>query len=185
MAFISTALTTLGITGGQLLGFGSAALGAVGTIAAGSYQAAVANMNADVADENAKMARQRAQLEAYENDMMTAGMLGEQEAAQSASGVSLTSRSAVLTRKAARQLGRRDTLNIRQAGEVEAYNYKVDAANQRAAGQGARMQAGVSALGQFMGATGNLIGGARSTRMYDRVTADPWRTKATNYRRRG
>lgn len=133
-------------------------------VAASRYQAKVAEYNANIADQNAKRAEQRAAIEAQDNDMATLGMLGEQEAAQTASGVSLRSKSAVLTRRAARQLGRRDTLNIVQAGDVEAYNYRVTAAGERANAQMANRAATGSLLGGFLSIGGSLIGNSQSSK---------------------
>ena len=67
---------------------------------------------------------------------------------------------------------RLDALNIRQAGEIEAYNYKAEAAGLRAKGKGAMMEGVGSALGSFMSAGGSLIGGAKA-KSASRVN-DPW-----------
>src|SRR5688572_27887753 len=158
-------------------------VGVVSSLAMGSYQAKVAEMNADIAEQNAERAQERARIEAQDNDTRSMGMLRQQEGAQCASGVSLPSGSLVLTRKAARRLGRRDTLNIVYAGDLEAHNFRVDAANQRNAAQGARMQGGVNALGTFLGGVGNLLGTAKTTAVSSKY--DPWVTKSTNYRRVG
>lgn len=141
----------------------SAAVGAIGSIAASNYQAKVAEYNAQIAEQNAKRAENRSQIEAQDNDMATLGMLGEQEAAQTSSGVSLRSKSAVAVRRAARQLGRRDTLNIIQAGKIEGYNYRVEAAGQRAQAGMARQAGRMNALSSFLSLGGSLIGNARST----------------------
>jgi hypothetical protein len=168
----------------------SAIIGAVGSavsgfaaLAAGNYQNKVAQMNASIAEDNAKRSIERAQIEQQDQDMITLGMLGEQESVQAASGISLNSKSSIRTRKAARELGRRDALNIRQGGELEAYGYKTEAVNQRAQGQLAK-SAGVSnMLGSFLGAAGSLVGGSTSVANPARYTNDPWRTKAgTNLR---
>lgn len=141
----------------------SAGLGAISAIASANYQAKIAEYNATIADQNAVRAEQRAGIEAQDNDMRTLGMLGEQEAAQTSSGISLRSKSAVAVRRAARQLGRRDSLNIVQAGKVEGYNYRVEAAGQRAQA-GMAKQAGVfNALGSFLSLGGSLVGNSSST----------------------
>lgn len=178
MAFLTATALTIGATSvsvGSLLGAAGAVVGGIGALAAGNYQNAVAKQNAQIAEQNAHRARERAGIEAQDNDMQTLGMLGEQEAAQSASGISLTSRSSILTRKAAKELGRRDTLNIIQAGDVEAYNYKVDAANQRASGKAAKTTGVFNALGSFLSAGGSLAGGAKSVPNGSRF--DPWVTR--------
>lgn len=121
-------------------------------MAQGMYQAKVAQANADIAAENAKRAIERAQIEQIDQDTETLAMLGEQEAAQSASGISITGRSAVRTRATARRLGRRDALNVRQAGEIEAYNYLTDEMNFKAQAKGSQLSAWSSMVGGVLGA---------------------------------
>lgn len=190
MAFIPAAAAAIGsaigsISGGSLLSAGGAVLGGISALAAGNYQKQVADMNATIAKDNAARAKERAQVNQQNQDAATLGMLGEQEAAQSASGISLTSRSAIATRKSARQLGRLDALNIRQAGEIEAYNYQVDAANQKSAGQFAQSEGQLGLLGSFFKAGGSLVGNSSSTSTADKITGgssygllakkrDPW-----------
>lgn len=162
----------------------SAGVGALSSLAAANYQAKVAEYNASVAEGNAKRAEARAQIEAQDNDMATLGMLGEQESAQASSGVSLRSKSAIAVRRAARQLGRRDTLNIIQAGNVEAYNYRVQAAGERANAQMAQQAGRTNALSSFLSLGGSLIGNSQSTRKgrtgyenYYGTAYDPWARK--------
>lgn len=126
------------------------------------YQAEIAKMNEKIAKENAKRAIDRSQVEQENNDRQTAVVLGEQEASQAASGLSITGKTAVATRRAARKMGRLDALNIRQAGELEAYNYKVDAANYAAAAEAKKMEARNSMLGGFLSGIGSLVSGASS-----------------------
>jgi len=146
-----------------------AVIGAVSGIASGimaaqqaQYQAQIAKMNEKIAKENAKRAIDRSQVEQENNDRQTRVLLGEQEAVQAASGLSLTGKTAIRTRRAARAMGRLDALNIRQAGELEAYNYKVDAANFAAAAEAKKMEASHSLLGGFLSGIGSLVSGAGS-----------------------
>lgn len=150
-------------------------VGVASAIGAGNYQAQVAEMNAKIAADNAARAQERANIEASENDLLTRGFLGQQLAAQSASGVSTTSPSFALTRKAARIRGRQDSLNIIHGGQVESYNFRTDAANQRAAAAGARTQGYANAFGTALGGVSNLIGMARPT------AYDPWAVKPRRY----
>lgn len=172
-----------------LAGWISAGVSAVGALtggfasyAAGNYANKVAEMNAGIAEKNALRAKNSASIEAQQQDALTLGMLGEQEAAQSASGLSITGKSQVLTRKAAARLGRLDALNITRAGEIEAYNHRVDAANMLAQGQQAKASGAGSLLGGFLGAGSSLIGASTSTTAGKKVsggssTYDPWVTR--------
>lgn len=149
-------------------------LGGVSAFSAGQYRAKVAQFNRQVALENADRAIFRSQVEQVDQDTQTAALIGEQEAAQSASGLSLTSRSHIQTRRSARTLGRVDALNVRQAGEVEAYNYQVDAENFKAEAAASQSEAMFGLVEGFLGAGSavasgwkpgtSIIGGAKSTK---------------------
>lgn len=148
---------------GTAIGVGASLFQGVQGYTAGQYRARVADMNRKIAEENANRSINRSQIEAQEQDVMTLAMLGEQTAAQASSGISLGSRSFGQVRQNARLLGRLDALNVRQAGEVEAYNYRTDAENFRAEAGAARMDATSSLIGGFLNAGSSLIGGAGKT----------------------
>lgn len=146
------------------------ALGVIGPLLSGvigfaqaSYQAKIADMNSSIAKDNAGRAIERSQVEQQDQDTQTAAMLGAQEAAQSASGISLNSETSRRIRKASRILGRKDALNVRQAGEIEKYNYLVEAANQSAAGKMAQIGGVGSLLSGFISAGGSLLGSSSPT----------------------
>lgn len=138
-------------------------LGGVIGLAQASYQAKVAQMNEDIAKDNAKRSIERSQVNEQDQAALTSQMLGEQEAAQSASGLSLNSDTSRRIRKASQILGRKDVLNVRQAGEIEKYNYLVEASNQDAAGKMAMIGGIGSLLSGFVNAGGSLIGSAPAT----------------------
>lgn len=137
--------------------FGSIASGIAGANAA-KYQAQVAEFNAKIATDNARMARERSQEQQMEQDMLTMGQLGEQEAIQSATG--LGGRSQMLTRKAAIQLGRQDALRVIKSGEMDAWNFENQASAARAEASAASARASSSMLGGFLGAASSLVSGA-------------------------
>lgn len=137
-----------------------------------SYQAKVADANAEIAQQNADRAVAVAAIDAEDSDFQTKALLGEQEVAQGASGVSLSGKSQILTRTSARKLGRRDSLNIIQAGDVERYNYETQKMNFKAEGKAAKMSGIAGLIGGAMSTMGNiaslgsgasLVGGAQST----------------------
>jgi len=160
---------------GILTAVSSIATGVIG-FAAANYQAEVAKMNEEVAKENALRAIERAQVEQQTQDDLTAAMLGEQESVQSASGLSLTSPSAIRTRAAARRLGRMDALNVRQAGEIEKYNYLVQASNFGAEAKMAQLEGVGNLLSGFLGAGQSLISRARSSRRATQLGPQLWAT---------
>jgi hypothetical protein len=142
-------------------------LGAVSSIFSGimgfasaNYQASVAEMNAEVAQQNANRAIERSQVEQQEQDAAAMAMLGSQEAAQGASGLTLTGGSAQRTRRTARILARKDSLNIRQAGEIDKYNYLVQKENFKSEASAAGLTGMGSLLGGFLGGAQSLVGGS-------------------------
>lgn len=155
---------------GLALGFVSSAFQGFTAYQSASYQAAIAELNQSIANDNAQRALERVQIEQQDQDAITLAMLGEQEAAQASSGLAFGSRSFRLARKSAQELGRKDALNIRQAGEIEAYNYRTQAANFGAQAQFAKASGVNSLLGGFLGGIGSLVSGATKVRDPDRFT---------------
>lgn len=161
MAFIAAAAPALAVIG-SLMGAAGTVYSGIAANQAGKYQQRVAEMNAQIAEENSRRAIERSQIEQQDQDMLTRAELGSQEALQGASGLSITGGSQVLTRKAAAMLGRRDALNVRQQGELESYNFKTQAVSQRAEGEMARARGQSALIGSYLGATGSLISNAAS-----------------------
>ena len=158
---MATALPAIGIG----LTFASGAFQGIAANRAASYQAAIASQNQRIAQQNAVRAQQTAQVEQQDQDTVARAMLGEQLAQQGASGLSIGSGSFRLARKSAQELARKDALNIRHAGDVEAHNYLVQAANFGSQAQASRMEGSNALLSGFLeGASGavgdyNLYGG--------------------------
>ena len=159
---------------GIISAIGSIASGALG-FASAMYQQEVADMNASIAEDNARRAIERGQIAQQEQDDQTRALLGSQEASQGASGLSLNSPTAQRTRSTARMLGRKDALNVRQDAEIQAYNYKVEAANQSAAGKMAMLTGVGNLLTGFVQAGGSLVSNAAPTAsyMYNRPVTKP------------
>ena len=109
------------------IGIAGAAASTSATINANNYQAQVAERNRQLNELNATRAEQAGQQAQIQQDDQTRALLGEQLAEQGASGLSLNSKSSMLTRKTARMLGRLDSINVRQAADVEAFNFRMAA----------------------------------------------------------
>jgi hypothetical protein len=155
----------------------AAVLSAAGSLVSGisamqqaNYQAAVAKANQVIANQNAVRAIDKGQVDQQSQDTQTLGMLGEQEAAQSASGLSLSGKSQILTRKAARELGRLDALNVRQDAELKAYDFKTQAMNYGAQAQSLKMQGQGNLLASFLNAGTGLLSSASKIRNANRYT---------------
>lgn len=175
--------TTVAAAGGStLLGTLGTALGIGGTLFSGytamqqaNYNAKLAEQQAMISDQNAALelenagrAVSSAQVEQLESDNEAAAIIGAQLAAQGASGLSLGGRSQLLTRKAQMELNRKDALNIRQAGDLERYNYKIGALNYTREGQMYRSQAAetkrqgkVAMVSSLFDSASSLISGAK------------------------
>lgn len=188
MAFLSGAASiisgVLGLVGAVVGGMEAAnranqqAENELAAATSSAYQSAVAKQNAAISERNAERSVGVAQREQQTQDDLTRAMIGEQIATQGASGLALGGRSQIMTRKSARVLGRKDALNVRYAGEVERYNYMVEAANQRAGAQlktqekesleksaaYSRRTAGMSLLAGFIQGAGSLVNSFSSFR---------------------
>jgi hypothetical protein len=148
---------------GPIIGAASSIFSGIAGMNQARYQQQMAEMQARQNEENARRTLERGAIEAQDQDMQTLQRLGEQEAAQSASGLSLRSGSAILTRKTARELGRRDALNVIQDSRIEAYNFEVAAAGDRATAAMHGASATNSLVGGFLGAAGSLVSMAGPT----------------------
>lgn len=162
---------------GTALSAGSAILGTVSAIGASNYQAQVAQNNAKLAEQNAALASDQTQQEQVESDRQTAALIGEQEAIQGASG--LRGASQIRTRRSANRLGRQDALNIREAGSRQIQSFLQDAENFRGEARSAKANARASLVSGFFDVGSSLIGGASTTRARSRITGerDPWVTR--------
>jgi len=136
------------------------------------FQAAVAKQNAEINEDNADRARDRAQIEAQDQNRIDAAIQGQLLADQAASGLALGSGSFALQRKGAKV---DTTLNAKrraQAGELEANRFltqagvsKSEAANFKTAGKTALLSGALSAAGSIAGsaAGSSLLSGAKTT----------------------
>lgn len=146
------------------IGAASSLIGGVTSYMGFQRQRQIARFNQQIAQDNARRAEHRAAVEQQEQDMVTLDLLGQQEAVQGASGLAIGGGSQVATRRAARQLGRLDALNIRQAGAIESYNYKTQAVNFGAQADQARLSGFGALVGGFLGAGESLINSGTSVR---------------------
>lgn len=151
------------VTAAAALAAGAKLIGGVSDFTSGMYQAKVAEYNAKIAKQNSVRALERTDIEGAENDRLTAELLGTQEAVQGASGLSITGKSAAAMRSRTRILGRRDTLNIQQAGRIEAYNERVKAKSLRSQAKMTKISAGLDLAGSILDAGSSIIGAAKPT----------------------
>lgn len=162
MAFapaLVAALPTIATVASTAIGIAGVIMTTSANMEAANYRAEVARRNAEIMEMNAQNAIQRSQMEQIQQEEITRSLLGEQIAAQSASGLKLGGRSQMLTRKSAREIGRRDALNVRHAGEIEAYNFRVAAQDAQSEAGFLRQTARNAQLAGFLEGAGTLVGG--------------------------
>lgn len=163
MAFAPAAFAALPTILG-VISTGVAIAGVVASTSAATqqanFQAMIADRNKAVMEDNAVRAQYASQVQQEESDRVARGLIGEQIAAQSASGLKIGGRSAMLTRKSAKQLARMDALNIRQAGDIEAHNYRIGAEDAALQAGFARQTASNALAEGFLTGVGTLVGGA-------------------------
>ena len=153
----------LGLT---LLGGLTSAFGAFQTAGAQremyDYQAGVANLNAQIARQNAEYARTVGELQATRYGMGAAQRMGQIKVAQSASGLDISSGSARQVQESQARLTRMDLTTIRSDAARTAYNYETQGVQFGAQAQLDTL-AGKNAMAAGMiNAAGSIIGTAAS-----------------------
>ena len=180
MAFLA-ALPALGSLAGGIgtaLSVGGALMGGLSAMQQANSQAKVAENNAQIAADNAARETTATQERIVQSDNELKALMGEQLATQSASGLSVSGRSQMLTRKKTHEIGRQDALNINEQGTQTSRNFlqqsadfKNEASQAKSAGKNAMLQG-------VIGAAGSLVGGAKSfgSATANKMKNDPWIT---------
>lgn len=183
MAFALPLLAAVGTGGGAAalggslataLSVGGAALTGVMGMQQSNYQAKVLRNNAEVEKQNAGRASDAAQMEQIRSDHEYAALLGEQMAAQSASGLDVFGRSQLKVRDQTRQVGRDAARDIYVKGSNDAQAHLAESQNLRAQASAAKAEgkrqlvsglisAGTKAFSD-PGVKKSLAGAARSTK---------------------
>lgn len=156
MCELMTALTI----GSTLLGAAGAVQQGQATAAASRYSANVMDMNATLADRRAKDALERGAVAEQRKRQEVSAIVGKQTAAMAANGVDISFGSPLDTLTDTAVLGELDALTIRTNAHREAYDYRVQAVNQRAQGNLERMKGDAAATGGYLKAAGTILGGA-------------------------
>lgn len=183
MAFLAAIPAALGSMAGGLgtiVSVAGTVIGAMGQASAARQQAKIADANAKIAYENAQRATAASQEQVQDSDREMAAFMGQQEAAQSASGLSTDSRSSVLTRKSAQRIGRIDSSRITEQGRSNARNFFQQQADFQMQAESARKSAKFAMLSGIVGAASSLVGASKPTSSY---TANTMRN--TPYTTRG
>jgi hypothetical protein len=110
------------------------------------------------------------QQEQQNQDLESAALMGQQEAVWGGSGIDLASGSFSRARSDTGKLARLDALSVRHAGEVEAYNYRVKAAEAKAERSMFKKAATNSLVGGFLNAGSSLASGYAKIKSPGRYT---------------
>lgn len=160
---VAGGLSTIG-TFGSLVG---SIFGAVGKSQEGKAAEASAKYNAQVAANNATLAEQSARLagaagnaQTEQAQLKTRAQVGGIIATQGASGVDVSSGSALDVRSSAKQLGQLNALTVRSNAAKSAYGYQTEAANYKGQEGLYDYQASTIPTATNIGIAGTVLGGA-------------------------
>jgi hypothetical protein len=133
---------------GQVAGAG---LTAYGQLKKGQDEATISTMDANMNEENARIALQNTGLNEMRQRVIGAKAIGNERAAFGASGVSSTAGSALDVMMDSAANNARDALNIKHAGEMKALGYQNEAGLYRARAGMAQSEAELSAASTLLG----------------------------------
>jgi hypothetical protein len=142
---------------------------AVGTIAGGianqnsaSYQAAVANNNSIVAQQNATEAEEAGSAAAENQSLKGAAELGKVKTAQAANGIDVNSGSALDVQESERETNQLSTENVFHNDLMQAYGYRVQSENFQSEAALDTAKADEAVPASVLSATGGLLSSASS-----------------------
>lgn len=151
---------------GLALGLLSSGIGAIGQMqqanaaaASANYQAKVQERNAKIAEFKARDAIIRGNEETKKQRQYTASVLAKQRAAMAANNIDVAYGSALDAAVDTAMLGELDALTVQSNSYREAYNHRVDAANERSGAVLSRLEAKNYKAGGFLSAAGTLVSG--------------------------
>lgn len=157
-------------TAGVVASLAGASVGAYGAIEssqaqsnAASYQAQVSENNSKIATQNANYATAAGEAQVTQQQLKTAATVGGIRASEAASGLDVNSGSDLDVQSSAKELGELDALTIRNAAAKQAYGYQVQSTSDVASGQLQEASASQDLTAGMFGATGSVLGGASSS----------------------
>ena len=131
--------------------------------AQGQYIKRVDEQNAKMADAEAQDALDRGELTAQRRGLEARQQIGSTRASQAAQGVDVSSGSAADVQASEAGIGALDEMTIRNNAAREAWGYKVEAINERQAGQVAAITGDMTAAGYRAESWGSALSGAANT----------------------
>ncbi|MDE2233610.1 MAG: hypothetical protein KGJ90_05935 [Patescibacteria group bacterium] len=150
---LSTGTIAMISAGASLAG---TALSAVGGLQQANAAKKAAEYNANVAEQNAARRATTGDIEASNAQMRNRAAVGSIEAEEAAKGVDAGSGSAADVQASQSELGMLDALNIRSKAVQEAYNYRTEAAMDRATAKNESKAGTISAIGKAVTGLGTV-----------------------------
>lgn len=151
------------------IGIGGAVISASGQIAGGvaaqnraNYQAQVARNNAQLAKQNAAWAEAQGYAEESAQGMKGRAGIGKLKAGMAAGGIDVGSGSAADVLDSAAALNELDTLTIRSNAARKVYGYNVEAESQEEGAKLSKYEGDSAMEGAEIGALGSLLSSASS-----------------------
>lgn len=141
---------------------GSSLLGASSKSAEANYQAQVAANNATIARQNAAYASAAGSEQATEESLKGAAVGGRIKASQAANGIDVNSGSAVDVQVSQREASKLDTLNVENNALLQAYGYKVQASNFDAEAKLDKSESQDAWIEGLAGGAGGFLGNSNS-----------------------
>lgn len=155
--------------GSMALKASGAILGSLGAVESGAaaskmydYQAGVALVNKQIAEQNANYAVYSGEIEAQQTGMKARAQIGMTKAEQGASGLDVASGSAARVRASEKDIADENIAIIRSDAAKRAYGYQVEAMQQGAQAEIDRVASKQSRIAGTFGAISSLLGGAAS-----------------------
>lgn len=147
----------------SIAGTGVSALGQISSANAASenaaYQAAVANNNQIIANQNAQYAAQAGQAAVTRQQLIERDKVGGLIAAMGASGIDPNTGSAARVRKSAGDIGQLDVENKGQEAALRVYGFRTQATNYEAQSKLYQQEADQAPLAGLISAGGTLLNG--------------------------
>lgn len=159
LAALPAIAAVAGIAGAGVSAYGAYESGQA-TAASDAYQAQVAANNAALAKQQGKLDIQSGEIQAVDSGLKTKAAVGTEKAQQGASGLDVNSGSAVDVRAGTASTGMLDALTIRSNSAKKAYADEVTANSDTAQGQLDTMGATQAETAGDIGAAGTLLTGA-------------------------
>jgi len=159
MGIDPVSLAIIGGIGAATSAAGSLETGAA-TAASDSYQAQVAANNAILAKQQGKLDIQSGEIAAVDQGLKTKAAVGQEKAAQGASGIDVNTGSAPAVRAGTEQLGVLNELTVRSNSAKKAYADEVQANSDTAQSTLDTFAGEQATTGADIGAAGTLLSGA-------------------------